>query len=274
MKCMICDSPCDYFFSKSYAPHPFGDVMNTIRDVDYYRCQRCGFTSSKTHQLLSAAQLQELNVEVHELNENDPEMRNYVNQPPYAEQALMIGLFRSYGLIACDGMLDYAGGVGTLSNLLKKLFGINLPIYDPYMQAGDLTRYVRNPREEHYKTVVNSAFFEHVISRSELDLVNSMVAQDGCLILHTLICENIPRDPDWFYLRPPVHVAFHTNKSMNILMEQWGFRSSIYCPQSKSWTLFHLEFQDIQAKMEQINRDLQTTWLYGKSGFVDYWKGF
>lgn len=274
MKCLICDSSCDYFFSKQYTSLLYREAMSQIGPVSYYRCKCCGFVFSKTLREITKAQWEELNFKCHHFMETDVNARNYINQPPYAEQALMIGMLRTEGLIQPDGMLDYAAGFGTLSNLLKKLFYIDLPIYDPYVQSGDLNRYVNDPIPKSYKTVINSAFFEHVISRVDLDSVNSMVADDGCLIIHTVICENIPRDPDWFYLRPPVHVAFHTNKSMNILMEQWGYRSSLYCPQSKSWTLFRVPFDEIKEKMEKINKELQATWLYGKTGFMDYWKGF
>jgi hypothetical protein len=116
--------------------------------------------------------------------------------------------------------------------------------------------------------------FEHVLQREDLDYVNKIVDNDGCLIIHTVVCENIPKDPNWFYLRPPVHTAFHTNKSMNILMDQWGYKSSIYCPQSKCWILLREHVAEVLAKVSSINKELQNTWFIAKEGFVDYWKGF
>ena len=64
--------------------------------------------------------------------------------------------------------------------------------------------------------------FEHITCRNDLEKINKSVAEEGCLILHTVICERIPNDCDWFYLDPPVHCAFFTNKSMDILMQQWN----------------------------------------------------
>jgi hypothetical protein len=89
-----------------------------------------------------------------------------------------------------------------------------------------------------------------------------------------VVCENIPDDPNWFYFKPPVHSAFHTNKSMGILMEQWNYMSSLYCPSAKTWILFKKEPIDLYGFMDRINRDFQTDYLYYKKGFVDYWKGF
>ena len=125
-----------------------------------------------------------------------------------------------------------------------------------------------------YETVINSAMFEHILKREDLDNVNNLVDKDGCLIVHTVVCENVPCDADWFYLRPPVHTAFHTNKSMSILMNQWGYHSSIYCPKSKSWVMLKKDIKNISNIINSINRELQTDYLYYKKGFVDYWKGF
>jgi len=91
------------------------------------------------------------------------------------------------------------------------------------------------------------------------------------MIIHTVICENIPKNPDWFYIEPPVHATFHTNKSMGILMEQWGYKASIYCLSAKSWVLFK-ESKGVEEKVCNINKELQTQYLVYKDGFVDYWK--
>ena len=96
----------------------------------------------------------------------------------------------------------------------------------------------------------------------------------GSLIIHTVICENIPKNPDWFYIEPPVHTTFHTNKSMSILMKQWGYEASIYCLSAKSWILLKEASQEIKEKVENINKEFQTEYLIYKEGFVDYWKGF
>lgn len=61
---------------------------------------------------------------------------------------------------------------------------------------------------------------------------------------------------------------------MNILMEQWGYKSSIYCPQSKCWILLRDTCVAIEPEINKINKELQNTWFIAKNGFVDYWKGF
>lgn len=273
MKCIICNSVSNYYFSKTYSERPFDEFMREIGKVDYYKCERCGFVLSKTHSEIDESKRNKLNSVFHHYLENQ-ENGMIGNQPPYAEQAMMLSLLGKNGIISTDSMVDYAAGYGTLSNILTKYMDIDLPLFDPYVQSDNSGRYVDESELKTYKTVINSAMFEHVLRREDLDQVNNIVDGDGCLIIHTVVCENVPNDSNWFYLRPPVHTAFHTNKSMEILMGQLGYRSSIYCPQSKCWVLRKDNIEDITKMISKLNQELQTNWFYCKNGFVDYWKGF
>ncbi len=273
MNCIICKSKATYYFSKQYREFPFDEFMHEIGPVEYYKCTECGFVLSKTHAELNCKTWQTLNDRFHHHIEN-PSVKNNINQPPYAEQALMISLLKKNGIINTDSILDFAAGYGTLSTILKKYYNDTLPIYDPFVSDNTGSNvYVETLNSAKYKTVINSAMFEHVRTRDDLDSVNALVDFDGCLILHTVICENIPKDPEWFYLRPPVHTAFHTNKSMNVLMKQWGYNCSTYCPQSKCWILF--KSKNHISTIEAINTELKNVWFISNNdGFVDYWKGF
>lgn len=275
MKCIICNSKCSYYFSKEYLEKPYNSFMKDIGKVEYYKCNNCGFVISKTHKELDDKEWNLLNHKFHDYLENSSFAKN-INQPPYIEQAMMISFLGNSGLIDNENMLDYAAGYGRLSKLLFKYHNINLPIFDPYIQDKDSsnTKYLKREDLKKYEVVINSAMFEHILKRDDLEQVNSLVSSDGCLIVHTVICENVPRDPNWFYLDPPVHTAFHTNSSMQILMDQWGYRSSIYCPNSKCWVLLKSSFSSVEGKIEQLNQELNIRWFYCKNGFMDYWKGF
>jgi hypothetical protein len=273
MKCQICDSESSYYFSKTYTEPPFSDFMIEIGTVDYFKCSKCGFVISETHRRLDDAKWNKLNYQFHHHHENSG-VDKEIHQPPYAEQAMMISFLGKNEIIDTASMIDYAGGYGRLSNILSKYYGLKLQIFDPYIQADNSGRYISRSELQSYNTVINSAMFEHVLSRTDLDRVNGIVDPDGCLIIHSVICENVPKDPNWFYLRPPVHTAFHTNKSMEILMEQWNYRSSIYSPKSKCWVLLRDNITIIKKTITRLNEELQSNWFYCKNGFVDYWKGF
>jgi hypothetical protein len=201
-----------------------------------------------------------------------------INQPPYADQAFALKMLSKNHIVDVDDALDYAAGYGTLSKFLAKYFDIHIQIFDRYVHGNDKNlQYVAQENIKKYKLVINSAMFEHILNRETLNEVNDLVAEDGVLMLHTLICERIPKDPDWFYITPMVHTAFHTNKSMSILIEQWDYAASIYSPQAKSWFLFKKDnpkINRLEAKISEINTEIQTRYFHYKDGFVDYWKGF
>ena len=273
MNCLICNSQTEYYFSKMYSEPPCEEFMREIGEVNYYKCKCCGFVISKTHTELPSDVWNKLNHDWHHFFETQQATLKLCNQPPYAEQALMLHLLSRNEIINSSKWIDYAAGYGTLSKILQKYFDMHLPIYDVYVQSNNDLNYIEYPVEGDYNVVINSAMFEHILNREDLDKVNRLVSPDGCLVIHTVVCENIPKNPDWFYLTPPVHSAFHTNKSMGILMEQWGYQASIYSPKSKSWILFKSK-ELFNERLMSLNCELQADWFYSKNGFMDYWKGF
>jgi 2-polyprenyl-3-methyl-5-hydroxy-6-metoxy-1,4-benzoquinol methylase len=225
---------------------------------------------------MPAAVWAELNTSWHHYGENKGELAD-TNQPPYLQQAQCIQVLLKNGILNTTNILDYGAGYGSLSNILQKYFNLTINIYDKYVQNSMQSRNYVTQLDEKYDMVINSAMFEHVTDQKSLDLVNELVSNNGVLMIHTLVCENIPKDPNWFYMKPIVHTAFHTNKSMSILMDKWGYVESIYCPAAKSWFLFKplpSNSFDLIKKIEEINGEMQCDYLFHKFGFVDYWKGF
>ena len=176
------------------------------------------------------------------------------------------------------GILDYAGGIGTLARILKKFYNINIDVYEEYMSEfknDGKVNYTKRSQLKKYDVVFNSAMFEHITKREHLEHINSLVKDDGVLIIHTLVRENIPKDPFWFYVQP-VHCSFHTNNSMQKLMDSWGYTQSIYSPISKCWIMFKSKNKNVventlQKLCDESNSFLQRKYLFFKNGFVDYW---
>lgn len=263
MKCIICGSSMGYYFSKQF------NDFNLDR-VDYWRCPDCGFCASKTHFEMSEKEWGELNDAFHSRTHFD-EGNPYNRNQRYFNQALMLSLMTRAGLVDKGRWLDWGCGVGAVALLLKEYFDLQLLTYDKYftpqvneVPAGDLL-----PRA--FDLVVNTAVFEHVRSRDTLDEIESYVGKGGCFAIHTLIPEVVPKDPDWMYLLP-VHCAFHTNRSMGILMQQWGYECSVYNEHSKMWVLFHDKADMVGPRAEKLNRSLGWEYLHFKDGFMDYWK--
>lgn len=277
--CIICQSATGYYFSKDYPTYPLSPFKETLK-VDYNKCSHCGFVFSVTHQEMTKDDWSQLNTSWHHHFEKNVESQTS-NQPPYADQALALNILAKNGVVDLGNTLDYAAGYGTLARALRKYFSVEINIFDRFVRsegAGNASPfYLDDIHGKKYKLVINSAMFEHVLKREDLDAVNDLVADDGILMLHTVICERVPADPNWFYLDPMVHTAFHTNKSMEILMSQWGYSASVYSPQSKSWFLFKKDapaLNKLESVVTRTNNELQTKYFYYKNGFMDFWKGF
>lgn len=274
MKCLICNNNQSFFLTKTQFLEAYRPMVANIGSFDYFKCDYCGFTTSRTHAELSDTAWKSLNNQFHHFIENHTAP---INQPPYLEQATLLKILDRHGLIQMENAIDYAGGYGTLSSILQKYFSMHLPVYDPYVtDENSNIEYINDYPDKRYDVLINSALFEHLFTRSEFDRINNLIdPNQGCMFLHTVVCDNIPYNENWFYFEPPVHCAFHTNKSMNILMEQWGFTSSLYCPKAKSWVLFKNPVAGMNEAISAINSEFQTEYiLYNPKGFVDYWKGF
>lgn len=263
MKCIICNSKMEYFFSKVF------DYSN-LKTVDYWKCSNCGFAASKTHYDMSKEEWEHLNLDFHtdhNLREDNPFNRNQ----RYFYQAQMIFLLKKFNFLKKEPFLDWGSGLGAVSELADKIYDIEILNYDKYIIPN--LKHIKESEivTRNYNLVISNAVFEHVTSRETLDEIESYVSQDGCLGIHTLIPENIPNDPDWMYLFP-VHCSFHTNKSMQILMEQWGYKCSVYNENSKMWILFKNEPAEIEELTSALNRTLGWNYLKFKVGFMDYWK--
>ena len=256
----------NFFISKEFR-------LRRLDTADYWRCGDCGFVASRTHIEMAPAELETVNREWHgayqgkESDPSDPKWRRRLQN-----QARAIDDLREIGLLnGNDRWLDYACGDGKLSRLLRTRYGLSLLNHEPYMpkreghiEAGELA-------PGSFEFVVTTSVFEHFTRREQFDFVEALVAKNGVLGIHTLVCESVPDDPTWFYLNP-VHCAFHTNRSMEILFRQWGYRCSVYSVDAQLWLWFKNEPQEVEAVVKRANRRAGAPCYVFKPGFVDYWK--
>ena len=187
-------------------------------------------------------------------------------------QTRMLNDLQEVGLLnRNDRWLDYACGDAKLSGLLRTHHNLNLLNYERYMpkwegyfQESELVPGV-------FDFVITTSVFEHFTRREQFDFVQALVSKNGVLGVHTLVCENVPADPRWFYLNP-VHCAFHTNRSMEILFRQWGYACSVYNVDAQLWLWFKNDPQDVEAAIGRANLRAGGLYYVFKRGFVDYWK--
>lgn len=262
LNCIICNHKMKFYFSKKF------DIYN-LNTVDYWKCKECGFVASKTHFEMKDSEWEELNVSFH-IDNNNRVDNPYNRNQRYFNQALMLYLMSRNGLLPSGEWLDWGSGLGNLSDKLSSLFDIKMFNFDKFIEPALHPLTQLDIRKCGYAVVVNTCVFEHVRSRETLDEIESYVLPEGCLAIHTLVRGEIPKDPNWMYLLP-VHCAFHTNRSMQHLMKEWGYNCSVYNEHAKLWILFRTKQRDVEARFTELNKKLGWTYLHFKSGFMDFW---
>jgi len=267
MKCMICNNQMSPYFTKQFNFAKLGTV-------EYVKCVNCGFVLSKTHYELSDEDWQTVNKEYHSSYQGKDIA---VDDPKWIErlqnQAEVIADTVKLGLVGTElSWVDFGCGDGKLPYILADKYSLDLGKYDRYMNnEGFLTD--ENLKKSQFDFVITTSVIEHLLKREMIEEINDLVSSSGVMGLHLLVAEEVPDDPDWFYLLP-VHCAFHTNKSMQILFDAWGYTCSIYNVSSQLWLFFKSNPDKIEEIVNQANekQDREKLYYHFKHGFMDYWK--
>ncbi|MDA3898564.1 MAG: class I SAM-dependent methyltransferase [Desulfobacteraceae bacterium] len=266
MRCMICRNPMEFYFSKRF------DFIH-LTNVDYVKCVNCGFVLSKTHYELSDESWGAVNKKYHQSYQGT---NHLADDPMWLErldkQVEVIADTVKIGLISqTNPHLDFGCGDGKLSDMITDRHGVKIDKFDRYNQGkGYLTD--EKLKKNKFDFVVTTSVFEHLLKREMLDEINNLVSDTGVMGLHTLVAEEVPDNSDWFYL-VPVHCAFYTNKSMQILFDEWGYTSSVYQLDSQLWLFFKADADKIEQIIKNTNSQPNRKFYYHfKRGFMDYWK--
>jgi hypothetical protein len=253
----------NFFLKKKFSDYGLGEV-------DYLRCPKCGFVMSETHAHLSASEWETLNRDYHaqflgkSVNTDDLRWLERLDA-----QARFIARAERRGLLSRQRpWLDFGCGDGKLSALLQSKYNLELKKFERYTESAPDYLPETDLRAGGFDFVITTSVFEHLILRRDFDFIDSLVSSAGVMGLHTLVREAIPQDPTWFYFLP-VHCAFHTNASMSLLLDQWGYRHSVYDVESRLWLCFR---RAPLGPLEESARRGPAEQFLHKAGFLDYWK--
>jgi 2-polyprenyl-3-methyl-5-hydroxy-6-metoxy-1,4-benzoquinol methylase len=260
MHCLICNAYTHYYFSKQFDDFGLGKV-------DYERCTHCGAVFATDLLQLPEEAWQNLCVRYHSGHRNQKQNPDDPNAAQRLQkQSNFLLSMTNMGLLAKQpSWLDYGCGEGELAHRLEQQH-VRVACYDRYWrQQGYLSESQLVPGS--FPVVINTALFEHLRNRAEMDAIVRLTADDGTFALHTLVRGEIPRDPSWFYLLP-VHTIFFTNQAMRILFHEWGFKSSLYAVDARLW----LWFRSSRATLHKRYPDLalEQNWKFS-DGFMAYW---
>jgi 2-polyprenyl-3-methyl-5-hydroxy-6-metoxy-1,4-benzoquinol methylase len=231
MECMVCSGNMSYNFSKQMEQY-------NLTTVEYWRCKDCGFVASINHFEMSEDEKTALNNAYHESylcsdsNHDDP---NWLKR--LSLQVEVIEDIARLGYISTKlPWIDFGCGDGKLAKMLSE-HGFDTYMFDKYMPSAQGWLSESDVRAMKFGLVVNTSVFEHVTRIEYLDGIAALVDESGVLAIHTLVREDVPEDPDWFYLLP-VHCSFYSNRSMQILFDSWGFSCSLYQVDARMWFWF------------------------------------
>jgi hypothetical protein len=260
MKCYICNSPTRHYFSKNF------DRFE-LDTVDYQRCTECGSVFAQTLLQLPERQWQSVCKQYHGSyrgtgeNPDDPNWHRRLER-----QAEVLVELADRDLLSTDEpWLDHGCGEGEMVRMLKKRIA-HIECYDRYWQKNG---YLQDSEllPGGYSTVISTSTLEHLRSRSSMDAIAALVSMDGSLCLHTMVRGEIPCDPNWYYLLP-VHTIFYTNRGMELLFEQWRFRSSLYVPDARLWVWFRTPLEQLSKVLPDLTS--LPDWHVAE-GFIAYW---
>jgi Methyltransferase domain len=262
LACPVCDG--------RLTPHCTKDFRgeNGLGDVHYERCTQCGLVISRTHYELDDDAWEALNAEYHkaylgtDVNLDDPRWMDRL-----AHQAALLPKLTG---ITPAGLpwLDYGAGDGQLADMVAAA-GAPMRKYDRYLPLGadgflDEDELVPGG----FGLVITTSVFEHVRGVEPLDEVNRLVADaDGVMALHTLVRGEVPADPHWFYFLP-VHCTFFTNRSLEVLVDRWGYTASSYHVDARLWCLTRLAEDELRDRLAAAGAPDDT---HVSSGFMAYW---
>jgi SAM-dependent methyltransferase len=266
-KCLICNNESEYYFTKNFSNFP------TFNQLDYWKCKNCGFVYAKNYYELSTKDFEKANEHYHSLHQGSSFCEDDVRWLERLEnQSSVIKDLFDNKVIPNGNWVDYGCGDGKLSDSLKTKFSLNLKKFDRYMIHSKEHMPLENLKKHSFDFALSTSVLEHLREKKYFKEFFDLVKDNGVLGLHTLVCEQIPKDPNWFYLLP-VHCSLFSNKSIEILFEEFGFKFSIYNVEARIWFWFKQGKDEIKATINKLNkRKIDKLHYIFKDGFVDYWK--
>jgi len=208
-------------------------------------------------------------------NKDDP---NWINRLKFQAETIC-GLFQE-GIINTDAhSIDYGCGDGKLAEFIneeyerrtnQKLNHLLVGKYDKYMKPQAANDYYSDEDlvRGAFDFVVSCSVFEHLIGEKKIDALLSLANDKGIIAIHTLVCDEVPCDPEWYYLLP-YHCTLWTNKAMKKLYKEYKYVGCAYHVEARMW--FFFKDKEKYEKLQNSYKNISGTWVFSED-FVDYWK--
>lgn len=204
MKCKVCNSPVLVYFKKK--------VLEKYL-ASYYRCLNCGLIQTeKPYWLKEAYSSAIIDSDTGVLS------RSY-----YLSK--IAGIIVLLFLDKNSRVLDYAGGYGVLTRMLRDI-GVDCYWADKYAE-NIFAKGFEDKTNEKYDLVTLFEIFEHL--ENPVAEIKKIIIKfrPGFLLFSTMLHNGNPLK-DWWYFAPEggQHITFYTQKSLKILASKIGMKLS------------------------------------------------
>jgi hypothetical protein len=123
-------------------------------------------------------------------------------------------------------ILDYGSGSGLLTEALRKM-GFKVDCYEPMLHG----EFNRKGYSEAYDVIILNEVVEHLEDINKtLDIVFSLLAINGVLIIKTLLTDSLINDPqnftksfkNWWYKDDPTHISLFSFLTIEYISKDRG----------------------------------------------------
>jgi SAM-dependent methyltransferase len=207
--------------------------------VYYALCEKCGFCFAPELMKWELGQFEKM-IYNNEYVLVDPD---YIEIRPRANAASLISMFGDR--VHSIKHLDYGGGSGLLSKLLKES-NWHSTSYDPFVD-----RHVSVEQLGKYDLITAFEVFEHVPDVSALmTCLRSLLTPNGLILFSTLLSDDhIQRNQriNWWYASPRNgHISLFSRKSLKLLANKNGFNAGSFSDG------FHVFFTNVPAWADHL----------------------
>lgn len=270
----------DCFMCRKTKMLPYFEKNSAVgMTFQFLRCPSCGMVINQTIYDMTEAEWEKLN-SIHkdyqgtDSNPVDPDWIDRLHR----QAELLARMYQAGGIFhRGDRIVDWGCGDGKLSQYFEESIRAEEPAhmkilkYDKYMRVPDSTDYLQDGEMTpgSFDAVISCSVLEHLRGKKQVETIFDLAKNDGTVVVHTLICEEVPKDPDWFYIDFPAHCTIWTNEAMSQLYREYGFIGCAYHVEARMWFFFrsHEKFERLKTASGAISG----TWAFSDS-FVDYWK--
>lgn len=201
MKCKICQSQASHFANAR--------VLDKY-DIDYFKCENCGFVQTQEPYWLSEAY-------TNAIASSDVGLVFRNLQFSKITTNIILSIFDHY-----SQFLDYGGGYGLFVRLMRDA-GFDFYWYDKFCENIFAKPFAAVSEDGEYELVTAFGVLEH-FSNPLTEIQNILKFSKNIFFSTELLPENNPKPGEWWYysLQDGQHISIYTVQSLAIVAEQLG----------------------------------------------------